>query len=112
MLLHAIYGIPIQFTADNAGAFIQAAQFSLYEDAVSEGRLYLLRSLTITNSISAFLPAKNMGLTEVNKILFCRFSNQSWLRRTYSASEEHGRVCGPLSYPGLCGATSLVPFAG
>ena len=66
MWLYAIYSIPVQFTADNAGSLIQAAQFILYEDAASEGRRYLLRSLTIANSISTFLPPKNMGLIQVN----------------------------------------------
>ena len=85
MLLNAIYSIPVQFTADNAGALIQAAQFILYEDAVSEGRLYLLRSLTAANSISAFLLAKNLGLTEVSALsaeLISRVASLSAGRRT------------------------------
>ena len=68
MLPDNMYGISIQFTADNAGALIQAAQFMLYEGAVNEGKLYLLRSLTVANSISTFLQAKNLELPEVSAL--------------------------------------------
>ena len=84
MLLDNIYGIPIQFTADNAGALIQAAQFMLYEGAVNEGKLYLLCSLTVDNSISTFLQAKNLELPEVSalaaELISERFEDTLWTR--------------------------------
>ena len=64
-LVDAMYGMPIQFGLDTVGDVVEGARFMLFDE---EGRLFLLRNLTVANSILTLLVALELNLADVASV--------------------------------------------
>ena len=67
-LVDAMYGMPIQFGLDTVGDVVEGARFMLFDEGAEEGRLFLLRNLTVANSILTLLVALELNLADVASV--------------------------------------------